>query len=226
MTQKTIINMTDYVELTFDVIGSDVHLFKNIVKKPQQEIVTILGINKNISDILKPTPTPNGLTIKMKLYISISKAIDMNCQQLMETAKNDGQLAKIFQNAWSLSSAPNIKNIQCKQVNSKQRDLNTINIEKVNSTDISAAAGEATCMNEAVQIAMSELININNANVNVNNNNIIPQQTSPIVDVNNIPKVPEVINYPAHVDKINSYDSDSSKSSNNHVTAGGTKMEA
>eukprot|EP01084_Bolivina_argentea_P241163 404927_1 len=171
LTQKAIINRMDYVELTFDVIGKDVSAntvkCQSIVKKPQREITGILGINKNLTEIFRPTQIPNGLCVKMNLYISISKAIDKNCQKLMENAKNNGKLSETFQNAWGLSSKPMINNIKCSQVNSKERDENTINI----ATD-------------TVEMQMIQSIENNEGNSNVSLIN---------TDVNAIPEVPHVI---------------------------------
>ena len=95
---------------------------------PQRHIAGILGVNRNISEILRPSNTPNGLTVKMNLSVSISKAIDMNCETLLNQAKDSGKLAQIFKDARALQSVPSIENIGITQINSKIRSENAVSI--------------------------------------------------------------------------------------------------
>eukprot|EP01084_Bolivina_argentea_P180462 311779_1 len=158
------------------------------------------------------------LQVKMKLYISISQAIDMNCKQLMKNAKNDGKLQNMFKLAWSLSSAPDIKNIKCTQMFSKQRTENTVNIA-FDSEEV-IEMGQIKQMQVLSETGNNDLVGSpksveGNASVNVN-----------LMNINSAPQIPQIIQYPISGNKVKSYDSSDSSSSSsnsgNNVTVGAT----
>ena len=130
---KKIIESRDYTHIEIDIKGqmiiNNMNKCKNRINKLRQQLSGILGVSPKSIDIQRPFQIPNGLRISMNVYINNIKSIDINCSKILSNSIKSGQLNKIFQQCWQLSSIPNITNLNHTKHESKEREKNTVIIK-------------------------------------------------------------------------------------------------
>ncbi len=170
ISQRNIVKSRDYVSIEFDVKGAAIMTktkkCKNRVNKIQNAIASLLGINENLLQTVRPCTIKSGLKIRINIYINNATEIDMNIEQDINDAIKSRQIEGIIKTAWNLASNPTITNIKYIKHDSKERKQNTVFIHAINT--ISKSNLEVSSQNDAeTAIVMSS----------VHNNQIILEQT-------------------------------------------------
>ena len=115
MDQRNIQRSKHYVSVKFDVTGQVIVVTmkkcKQRYKILQHQISSLLGVNANLIEIVPAAQIKNGLRITINVYITRTKAIDMNIKDDMYSAQQRGKLAEIIKLSWKLSRVPAISNI-------------------------------------------------------------------------------------------------------------------
>ena len=113
------------ISIEFHVQSADIVLkldqYRNWKNKLQSEIASLIGIDSDLIEMMKPTQIKQGLKVVINFHISNSRAIDGNIEKNITDAQNSGQIANIMRESWNLSSAPMIKNVKYLKYNHKER---------------------------------------------------------------------------------------------------------
>eukprot|EP01083_Nonionella_stella_P258645 883789_1 len=116
--RKNVLDSQDYVSIQFDVKGHDVCANITKCKKRVNQIKEclsgVLGIEKSLIEITKPSQIPHGLLIKINIFVNYVKAVDTNWKGILNDAAHSGQIGQIFKESWNLSTSPSITKIQYK----------------------------------------------------------------------------------------------------------------
>ena len=141
ITTKRIYNSQDYIQIRFDATGQciieNARKCRNRFKAMRSAIaIRVFGINDKLIEIQRPYFVKNGLRISMNISVTKAlgditshdpkpnkkpRAMDKKYQELLDEAKNSGQLHEIIKMAWKLPCVPIITNAQCKYVESKDK---------------------------------------------------------------------------------------------------------
>ena len=109
---KKLLQSQDSFIIEFDVkesmIIDNIKFCKNNVRKIKIQIGSILGVSENIIEITRPTAiiNYNGLRVHCIVYISNTKAIDINFERLICDAVDSKQLPLFIQRMWRLEGEP------------------------------------------------------------------------------------------------------------------------
>eukprot|EP01084_Bolivina_argentea_P286052 490640_1 len=129
--RKNVLDSQDYVSIQFDVKGhavcSNITKCKKRVNQIKECLSGVLGIEKSLIEITKPSQIPHGLLIKINIFVNYVKAVDTNWKGILNDAAHSGQVGQIFKESWNLSTSPSITNIQYK-INQRK---NTIYIKVI-----------------------------------------------------------------------------------------------
>ena len=110
------------------MIVSNVKKCKQRFKGLQYQISSLLGLTTNLIEITPAAQIKKGLRMTINIFITRTKAIDMNIDKDMHSAQQSGELAEIIKASWKLKGVPAISNIQYKIHESKEQKANTIMI--------------------------------------------------------------------------------------------------
>ena len=128
ISQRSIARSRDYVSVEFDVKGptivSNMGRCKNLKNKLQLQMSSLIGIEKELVEIVKPKQIKQGLRITVNFNINNTRAIDMNIEKDINKADSTGDIAKIMKESWNLSEEPRIENIEYSKYESKERRAN------------------------------------------------------------------------------------------------------
>eukprot|EP00483_Globobulimina_turgida_P005990 UN06000 len=95
-TQKKISYSQDSVNIQFDATGKciigNIKRCKNRTKKIRSDISAVLGVTSNLLEITRPEQIPNGIKLNMNIFVSNTRAIDVNYQQMDEHLPQNGQI--------------------------------------------------------------------------------------------------------------------------------------
>eukprot|EP01084_Bolivina_argentea_P241673 405636_1 len=125
-TAKKIVKTQDHCHISLDITGNmfDVQKIKfcrQNTKDIKSSLSVLLGLERSMIEILRPEPISSGLKITILLYISIEKYEELKVKDIIYEKHKKGAFATIFNDSWNLSSLPDIDNIICQQIASKQR---------------------------------------------------------------------------------------------------------
>ena len=174
ISQRSIARSRDYVSIEFDAKGSNIisnmSQCHNRKHGLQTQMASLLGIQRNLIEVIRPRQVQQGLHVTINLYINNARAIDMNIEKEINKYKSSGQLANIMKESWNLSSPPMIENVKYTKHESKERRDGTelIQIQSASMHNINAAQGHSQQKSDA---AISGLNN--------NNDNALPPHIPP-----------------------------------------------
>ena len=135
LSQKKIVHARDFVSIEFDITGPSIMenkaSCKNRVKSIQYAFGSLLGLNDELIEIIRPTAIKQGLKLCVNIYINNTKAIDMNIEKDVKEANEKGDLQGIIKDAWNLSSTPIISNIKYTKHDSRERKERTVSLKMV-----------------------------------------------------------------------------------------------
>ena len=161
--QRSVVRSRDFVSVEYDIKGemivSNMKRCKNLKNQLQLHMSSMVGIEQELVEIVKPKQIKQGLKITINFYVNNTRAIDMNIKHDINKAASTGELATIMKKSWSLSSEPTIENIKCIKHDSKDRRDNT-EVIKVNSESQNAKddnQGETHLDHLNAQIAIGEI---------------------------------------------------------------------
>merc|ERR1712154_153868 len=124
--EKSLIKTQQYSLIEIDVCGTMISAkaeqLRRRVYKMKHAISGLIGIEESLLEMLKVETIPNGLRLRMYLYVGNEN----NYSDLLDDAKLSGQLAKLVFDAWDLKKMPQITKVRCS-------DHNTAEMQKVNS---------------------------------------------------------------------------------------------
>eukprot|EP01084_Bolivina_argentea_P241674 405638_1 len=125
-TAKKIVKTQDHCHISLDVTGNmfDVKKIKFCSQNTndiKNRLSVLLGLQPSMVEILRPERAKNGLKITILLYISNEKYEEVKVKNTIYEQHQKGKFATIFNDSWNLSSLPDIDNIICEQIASKQR---------------------------------------------------------------------------------------------------------
>ncbi len=133
ISQRNIVRSTGYCTIKFDVTGpavvNSMSKCRNRVKQLQTQTASLLGLNKNLVEIVRPTEIKKGLRICINIFVNNATAIDMNIEKEINNSKQSGELTQIMKISWELSSTPIISNIKYGKHESKERRDNKVVIK-------------------------------------------------------------------------------------------------
>ena len=125
----------DITTIEYDVTGQMIVSKMNHTNrkwKLQEQLASIMGINKDLIDLERPQKIPGGVRVRLNIQINVDKDEQNNLIDLISGAQRSGQLANTMKDAWSLSSVPAIRNLKSKQKESKHQQ--SVNLTKLTST--------------------------------------------------------------------------------------------
>eukprot|EP01084_Bolivina_argentea_P275640 470118_1 len=130
--EKQILFNQDLIIISFNVYGGAVisksEYCKNRVLKLRKRLANILGLNKELIEIIRPKNIPNGLMVQANIHLNVNDENETYLEDLMKTAIKNGQLAQSVMNSWLLKSVPSVGNLIYKIESSKMKQrLNTMN---------------------------------------------------------------------------------------------------
>merc|ERR1712113_333869 len=94
-------------------------LYAKRIRVIKKGISGILGLEYDLIEILPPNSIPNGLQIRVHLYVENEESKKRNHEDLIENARATGKLADIITHSWHLKKVPIISNVECKLIQSK-----------------------------------------------------------------------------------------------------------
>jgi len=134
--QKQILFDQDLVMIEFDVCSSAVatkeEACKNMVHGLGKRLSAIVGVDKGLVEILRPTNIPNGLRVHLNIHVVDDDEEDQNkCEEfetVMIDALKSGQVQASFRDCWELNSVPIVSNLSVDTKDSKKkiRKMNTM----------------------------------------------------------------------------------------------------
>ena len=157
LSQRKIIQSRDFVSIEFDITGPSIMAnkksCKNRVKSIQNAIASLVGLDEELIEIIRPTTIKQGLKLSINMYINNTKAIDMNIEKDINEANETGNLQGIIKDAWNLSSDPMITNIKYEKHASKERQDRTVSlgVVKTNSDHQIATAIKVSSISDIEQ---------------------------------------------------------------------------
>ena len=161
ISQRSIVRTRDFVSVEFDVKGamivSNMEKCKNLRDKLQLQMSSLVGIEKELVEIIKPKQIKQGIKLIINFHINNTRAIDMNIAKDITEAYKSGQIANIIKDSWKLASAPNVENLKCSKHESKERRDNTEVIKVRSESMKSAKHTEGNMDHMNTEIAMSVL---------------------------------------------------------------------
>eukprot|EP01084_Bolivina_argentea_P241675 405639_1 len=125
-TAKKIVKTQDHCHISLDVTGNmfDVKKINFCIQNTngiKNSLSVLLGLRPSMMEILPPQIISCGLQITILLYISNEKYEELKVKDIIYEQHKKGRFAIIFNDSWNLSSLPDIDNIICQQIASKQR---------------------------------------------------------------------------------------------------------
>ena len=91
----------------------------NRAKKLKEQLGSILGINKDLIDLERPQKIPGGVKVRLNIQMNADQAGKHKLQELINKAMQNEQLSDTVKEAWKLTMKPNVKNLKCKEKDSK-----------------------------------------------------------------------------------------------------------
>eukprot|EP01084_Bolivina_argentea_P301772 520705_1 len=132
ITEKQILNSCGYAMVEFEVTGTSViqktDQCKNQVRIIRGQISSILGLNQQVIEIMRPIIVPNGLKLTIYIHLNHIESRSIDYKMLLNQCQQNGQLAGIIQNSWKLQSIPIISKIKFNVEESKDRQNSTVSI--------------------------------------------------------------------------------------------------
>ena len=136
MTEKKILNGAGHGKAEFDVTGSMIlgkaHHYRNKTKGIRNSISSVLGLESEVIEVMRPTKIPSGLNISTNIHLNHIQSRDIDYKQLLTKCQQSGQLAEIIKNEWKLQSVPSVSKVRFKVLESKDRMKSQISL-RVNS---------------------------------------------------------------------------------------------
>ena len=140
--QRSIVRRTGFVSIEFQVQGGVDAKCKNRTKEVKKGMASLLGVSARLVEVLRPIPHKEGMKLKLNVYISHSKAIDMNIQEENNKARESGELAEMMRRAWDIDpeALASIETVRVERHDSKVRRKHMVELEAVTSVSPSAAS--------------------------------------------------------------------------------------
>ena len=159
ISQRNMIRSQHFVSIEFDVIGMVIienqKQCRNRVKKIQMQMAALLGLHESLLEVIRPVPIRKGLKVHINIYISYTKAIDMNIERDINEAHRNREITEIIQKSWKLSANPTISNVKYTRHESKEGEKNAVFIGIINKiSQINRKANHQVVVSE---IAMSSV---------------------------------------------------------------------
>ena len=143
ISQRDIVRSRDYVSIEYDVKGPMVvdklKQCRNRRNKLQLQISSLIGVERNLVEIVKPDQIKQGLRVCVNFHVNNTRAIDLSMENEMKSAQLSGELGNIMKEVWELSDVPKIENIKYVKHDSKIRreqtaviKMNLVNDDKNN----------------------------------------------------------------------------------------------
>jgi len=114
--------------IEFDVAGSSVvakgEECRNRVKHLGVQLSAILGVDKGLVEILRPSSIPNGLKVHVNVHVvDDEEDNDMlqHFENLMNNAIISGQVQSSIRGCWELDEVPTISNLSVNAKDSKKK---------------------------------------------------------------------------------------------------------
>ena len=103
----------DHVMIEFDVIGIvNASKYRQRVKGIRDGISSLLGIDKDGLEVVRPSYIPKGLRVCINVGINYdSRSNGNNIADMINEAHETEELAEIIKHSWSLSKVPVIDNL-------------------------------------------------------------------------------------------------------------------
>ena len=140
---KLLINAQEHtlveMHVTSDEIALKARSYSKKSKKIKKGIAGIFGLEPDLIEYLSPVMVPNGLQLRMNLYVEKEQSQGLKYKDLIEEANQSGRLAEIVEKAWKLTNTPNVSKVECKLIQSKNEvkrlmsDIVATNIQMTNS---------------------------------------------------------------------------------------------
>ncbi len=128
---KQIYKTQDYVHIVMDITGEDVMSNMKFCKNRMKNIKlylcqSVLGVNEKSVQFQKPFSGSARKGVQLQIYISyIHDKANINpadnYEDLLNIATDNGMLHKVIQEEWRLSNEPEIGNLLCKFIRSKEK---------------------------------------------------------------------------------------------------------
>lgn len=163
ISQRSIIRSRDYVSISMDITGSmvvsNLTPCQNRKIKLQSQIGALMGLDRELIEIERPTQIKQGLRLQINFHINNTRAIDMNLEREMKAAQQSGQLAEILKNSWKLPSVPLVSNIKYQKHESKKRRKHTavITVGSPRAMLDESQQSQAKHVNTQISITMTAL---------------------------------------------------------------------
>ena len=127
--EKSLVNSQQYIIISMDISGKGVmgkiKRCKTRTKHINQSICSLIGVDAQVTEILKPTSIPKGLRLEMYIYVNVEDNKVSDLKNVLENAVANGELASIIDQHWKLQNVPFISNLSIESYESK--DQRTIN---------------------------------------------------------------------------------------------------
>ena len=130
MTMERTIDFTQsYAVITMNVTGDCVRKrakqCRLMCKRLQEEFAVIIGVEKNTIEMIKPTSITNGFMIKFHVYVNDKVNTRIDFEKILNEANDKDKLAEIIKESWILEDDPEVKDIQCIVIESKEQRINS-----------------------------------------------------------------------------------------------------
>ena len=138
---KQILYDQDAVIIEYDVKGKViVEKNKNVNRKwiLQEQLSTILGLEKQLISVERPSKIPGGMRVCLYIHINVTDNIrkKKDLEELIRKSMLNGQLAQTMNEAWDLQSELEIFNLNVSVRNSKKKMRESNENELAESVDV------------------------------------------------------------------------------------------
>ena len=147
--QRDIVRRTGYVCVEFEVVDQDVsrmHSNSRRVSAVRKAMAALLVLPQSLVEVLRPTAMRDGMRLRLHVYISYTRSVDMNIASMLEQAVQNGEVADMMRAAWRLQNMPLIRALHVQRHESKERRLQEVQLGAVYSVsddDVPMAGGIA-----------------------------------------------------------------------------------
>merc|ERR1712154_230802 len=114
--------------IEFDVAGSSVvaegEKCRDMVHQLGVQLSIVLGVDKGLVEILRPSNIPNGLKVHVNVHVVDDEEDNDMLQQfenVMNNAINSGQVQSSIRDCWQLDEVPTISNLSVNEKDSKRK---------------------------------------------------------------------------------------------------------
>ena len=135
--QREVLNLKGYAVVTWDVTGkaitSDTSRCQRSVNRVKKQISSLLGLNSNLIEVLKPQEIQNGLKLIILVHVDRISDRDVDYEKILKDAQRSGALTKLLMDAWKINNSFVCSNLSFEIKESQQWIANTVSI-KIDNT--------------------------------------------------------------------------------------------